>query len=477
MNCPSCNSYISFQHNTCDKCGEDLRIYKKIWSSSNHFYNDGLVKAQVRDLSGAVVSLKKSLQLDKRNTNARNLLGLVYYEMGETVSAFSEWVISKHFQEKSNEADYYMKAVQSNPSKLHTINQTIKKYNYALAQAKLGNIDLALIQLKKVINLNPKYIRAYQLLALICINNNEKEKAIRYLQKTRTIDVNNTLSLHYLAELGVSVNEGKRETKREVIKREPEKIEGAVQKTTARNLETPKYFAPADIEIRSDKPNMWVFLNLIAGVIIGILGVYILAVPTIKKQVVNEYNKNVINFNEEKANYEVEISTLENDKKELNKDIESLKKKINRYKENEADQAVYDNFIKAVRYYTTNKKTEAAELLADIDPEVLSEETQKLYKEIKDSTFSDVSKSLYAEGNGLYNRYQYSEALKKFKESLKYNPDNVDALYFLARCYHRTGDTKNAIKNYKKIINNYPQATGRINESKKQLRTLGVQVE
>ena len=84
---------------------------------------------------------------------------------------------------------------------------------------------------------------------------------------------------------------------------------------------------------------------------------------------------------------------------------------------------------------------------------------------------------MYAEGNGLYNRYQYSEALKKFKESLKYNPDNVDALYFLARCYHRTGDTKNAIKNYKKIINNYPQATGRVNETKKQLRTLGVQVE
>ena len=59
MNCPSCNSYISFQHSVCDKCGEDLRIYKKIWSSSNHFYNDGLVKAQVRDLSGAIISLNK----------------------------------------------------------------------------------------------------------------------------------------------------------------------------------------------------------------------------------------------------------------------------------------------------------------------------------------------------------------------------------------------------------------------------------
>ncbi len=473
MNCPSCNGYISFQHNTCDKCGADLRIYKKVWSASNHFYNDGLVKAQVRDLSGAVISLRKSLQLDKRNTNARNLLGLVYFEMGESVSAFSEWVISKHFQAKNNRADYYINAVQSNPSKLHTVNQTIKKYNYALSQAKQGNLDLALLQLKKVINLNPKYIRAYHLLALLYLKNEEKEKAVRYLQKTKKIDVNNTLTLHYLTELGITANEGKRE----VIKREAERNEGAVQKTTTRNLETPKYFAPADIEIKSNRSNWWVFFNLIVGVIIGILGIYILAVPTIKKQVVNEYNNSMINFNEEKANYEVEIAALEKDKEQLEEKIKKLDGKIDKYKEEETNQEVYDKFIKAVNYYISNKKTEAAQILLKVDSKLLSAETQKLYKIIKDNTFSDVSQALYREGNGLYSRYQYDEALKKFKESVKYNSDNVDAIYFLARCYHRTGDTKNAIKNYKKVVNNFPQATGRVREAKSQLRTLGVQID
>lgn len=473
MNCPSCNSYISFKHNKCDRCGEDLKIYKKIWSASNHFYNDALVKARIRDLSGAVISLKKSLQLDKRNTNARNLLGLVYYEMGETVSAFSEWVISKHFQEKNNEADYYIKAVQSNPSKLHTINQTIKKYNYALAQAKLGNLDLALIQLKKVINLNPKYIRAYQLLALLYIKTEEKEKAIRCLQKTRKIDINNTLTIYYLTEIGSVTNEGKRE----VIKREAEKNEGAVQKNTTRNLETPQYFAPADIDIKSDKPNLWVFFNLVIGVVIGILGVYILAVPTIKKQVVNQYNNSVISFNEEKANYEVEITTLENEKEDLKNQIETLSKKIKKYKAEETNQEVYDNFLKAVRYYISNKKTEAAELLVDMEAESFtSSEMQKLYNQIKEETFAAVSKTLYAEGNSLYNKYQYEEALSKFKMSLKYDSDNVDALYFLARCYHRTGDTQKAIKYYKKIINEHQEATGRVNEAKSQLKSLGVQV-
>ena len=35
--------------------------------TSNRFYNDGLEKAMVRDLSGAIVSLRQSLKLNKNN--------------------------------------------------------------------------------------------------------------------------------------------------------------------------------------------------------------------------------------------------------------------------------------------------------------------------------------------------------------------------------------------------------------------------
>ena len=52
---------------------------KKIMYQSNSWYNDGLRKAQVRDMSGAIVSLQQSLQYNRENIAARNLLGLVYY--------------------------------------------------------------------------------------------------------------------------------------------------------------------------------------------------------------------------------------------------------------------------------------------------------------------------------------------------------------------------------------------------------------
>ena len=83
------------------------------------------------------------------NIEARNLLGLVYFEMGETVDALSEWVISKNLQPEKNIADAYIEAVQNGPSQLENLNQAIKKYNQALVYCRQGSLDLALIQLRQ----------------------------------------------------------------------------------------------------------------------------------------------------------------------------------------------------------------------------------------------------------------------------------------------------------------------------------------
>ena len=106
--------------------------YNKIIYVSNALYNDGLEKAKQRDLSGAIQSLRKSLRFNKANTQARNLLGLIYYETGEVVDALSEWVLSRSLSPEGNPAEKYLEEIQSNRSQLNAVNQTIKKYNQAL---------------------------------------------------------------------------------------------------------------------------------------------------------------------------------------------------------------------------------------------------------------------------------------------------------------------------------------------------------
>ena len=126
---------------------------------------------------------------------------MIYFETGEPVAALSEWVISKHFKPKDNIADSYIADVQKNPTKLENLNQAIKKYNTALSYARQGSIDLAVLQLRKVISLNPRFMRAYMLIALLYIKNGEHERAKRYLLKASRIDASNMVILRYLKEI------------------------------------------------------------------------------------------------------------------------------------------------------------------------------------------------------------------------------------------------------------------------------------
>ena len=79
MYCFSCGVNVKNQE-VCPNCGADLHIMQKAVRLSNAYYNDGLAKASVRNLSGALVSLKTSLRFYKYNIDARNLLGLVLYD-------------------------------------------------------------------------------------------------------------------------------------------------------------------------------------------------------------------------------------------------------------------------------------------------------------------------------------------------------------------------------------------------------------
>ena len=84
MKCFNCGAVLKTT-DYCSHCGADVKLYRRMLQLSNAYYNEGLAKAKVRDLTGAVMSLRQSLKFNKKNTDARNLLGLVYFEMGEVV--------------------------------------------------------------------------------------------------------------------------------------------------------------------------------------------------------------------------------------------------------------------------------------------------------------------------------------------------------------------------------------------------------
>ncbi|MFW5645922.1 MAG: tetratricopeptide repeat protein [Acetivibrio ethanolgignens] len=436
--------------------------FDHIRKASNMYYNSGLEKAKVRDLSGAVDALKKSLKLNKMNTRARNLLGLVYYEMGEVVNALSEWVISKHFEEDNEMADRYIAAIQRNPSRLETINQTIKKYNRALEYAKQGNSDLAILQLEKVVSLNPHFVRSYQLLALLYMQSGNNKKAVKCLSKALKIDRNNTVTLKYRKELSGG-SEGKAEEKEEWVKDRSILHE---QENGGQVFKAPSY--------KEERFNFWPYANFFLGAVLGILVVYFLIVPTVKKQVATEYETKFKAYSDDMASQDITFNTLKRENEGLKAELESLNRELEELKGKGMDESLYDNFYKAIRYYMDGEKEEAAKQLADVKESALENaEAKNIYNTIKGESFEAAAEELAEEGRVIYNQGKYDEALEKLQDALKLDPANVKAIYFTGRVYHRQGDKEKAAEYYNKVINDYPDSE-RAAEAKRRLSELGL---
>jgi tetratricopeptide (TPR) repeat protein len=199
--CPVCGAKVR-KNGYCSGCYLEFNVARKAYNTSNYYYNIAYDKSLARDLSGAIDALKYSLRYNKRNVNSRNLLGLIYYEMGEIVNALSEWVVSVNYQSDGNIAARYLKELKGDPTRLDTVNQIARKYNMALGYAQRGDYDLALLQLKSVLSDNPHFVKGYLFLALIYMETANYEKARKALKRALKIDKANPLAIRYLYEMG-----------------------------------------------------------------------------------------------------------------------------------------------------------------------------------------------------------------------------------------------------------------------------------
>lgn len=456
MNCPKCGNVVAVRRNRCEFCGKDLTIVRRADRLSNTYYNRGLEKSKVRDLSGAVLMLKKSLEMNKRNTNARNLLGLVFFEMGETVAALSEWVISKHFQAKDNDADLYIGAVQANPTKLDSMNQAIKKYNIALDSAKQGNDDLAILQLKKVINLNPHFIRALQLLSLLYMKNNEYERARRCLAKANKIDLANTTTLRYQSELSRLVNGGEN---------------GQVPYWSDGNSSAEPLGKPLSpiSSYKEEKPNVWLFINLILGVVIGVSVLFFLIVPTVKKNAQSEYLEKQRNFDSELLVYRTKLTSSEKEVEDLKAKLAEKQKELDSVVIPEYDQNMYDSILSAVNRYielesaggmTTEGALEVTELLSKVDSNKLeNQDAVKLYEMIKKEVAPVATKEASEQGKAAFNNKEYEKALTLLNQAYALGEPSDTTLYYLGKTHQELEQNEEAKTYYNQLLTDFPNSS------------------
>lgn len=419
----------------------------KLVYQSNYWYNDGLKKAQIRDMSGAITSLKRSLQYNRANIAAMNLLGLVYYGRGDVVEALVEWILSKNFQSHDNIANYYISKVQETPGELEEINQAVKRYNQSLQYAAQGGEDLAIIQLKKAVAAHPSYTKAYQLLGFLYLHTEQYANARQMLRIAYRLDTTNELTLRYMHELNQVRKERPLNTKKDDRKE---------QQTVTYNIGNETIIQPVSTAFK-EQTGLHTVVNIGIGVLVGVLVMWFLIMPAMNSSRQKKINEQTVSFSDQIEKQKSQINALKTELEEYRATSEEAE---NAQATAASTQESYETLMNIVQHYRAQDMSNAAmvEELLKINPGSLGTSGRESYDEITGDLFPSMCGKLYNTSQQNFEVANYDDAIANLETVMKMDEgyENGGAMLLLAQSYEKKGEQDKANLMYQKIVESYP---------------------
>ena len=465
MKCPNCG-YSFLSGNVCPECGVDILIFEKTLKISDVLYNKGLDLARIRDLSGSIDSLTKSIQFNKNNYYARNLLGLVYFEVGKIGDALKQWVMSASLMKEGNPALRYIDAVQMAPGLLDDDNDAINMYNSALFHIQQKSDDLAVIQLKKALELSPSFIDAMNLLALCYLIKNEKQMASVLVEKVLELDTNNPVTLNYYNAL---FPDKKRVSLKEIRETDLSAGQPIVPGKLLDEMKRRKLFSSNFFMVEA--------LSFVVGVLCTLALLFLTYIPG----TVADANREIDGLTTSLTATEDELSRvsreaerdidrLERDLREARREIESLSELIG-----VSDQEQRVELARA--RMQAGDFVEAALIAQAIDILALRDTTYNDFIEIRDNSFRAASLELFNDGQMYFTAENFDAARHAFERSLQFLPDDAqhddDIYFFYGRMAQIEGDLASARDYYRIVIEEFGARSNRYGDANLRLAEIG----
>ena len=386
----------------------------KIYNLSIRYYNRGIVLAKEGKYTEAVHSLRKSVALKKDNIQAQNLLGLVYYKLGRVTDGILHWQISLKYQKSGNDALKYIQDCSYNAKEMSKID-AITAYNKALHSIKLDNVDLAVMSLKKALEINSAFVDANILMALCRMKQGNTSAAIRLLEKVLKIDKENEKAVAYLKELKPDTTS--------VFKKKNKENTEKKGVTIVRNLMNHSYS----------------MLSFGVGALCAVVILGGLIMPAIS----GGYQKNL---EEQELQYNIDL----NNKQELQQRVRAL-----------ADIETY---------YNEGSVGEAADKLLALSTSGFGQEAVNQYNQLKATILPAGAKYYYELGSSSQSKNDTDNAKTYFDKCIKCTGDGDEirysAMYQLAKIAEKAGDNNTAAKYFTTVASKHPVEAIR-NEAKK----------
>ncbi len=410
---------------------------------ANGYYNKGLEMAKVRDLTQAAECLKKSLHFYKYQIDARNLLGLIYYEMGELPQSLVQWVISLSLQPQKNRADIYIREIQQKTGMLDAENQNIKKYNQALFQAKMGSNDLAILQLTRVVEMNPHFVKAHLVLALLNMEKGDYTKAGKSLYKVLQIDKNHPKAQWYMSI--VKAHTGRAEVERK-------KLNNAF---SHRQMQDDDIILPPTYK---ETTGWLTIINISVGLALGAAVIWFLVMPALERQLNHNHNQEMTVVLEQMNQKSLEIDALEEAKKSLESERDTAVANLQGMQENqEGVVQQYQRLVQLLRAYYAQDMNTVAVMYSDIDSSFITDETGiAVMTEMKSYMENEGYQVLADLGNAARDGNNPDAALVFYQKSLNIKGNNPQVIYDMALVYQSKEQRDEANELFGQVIMNYP---------------------
>lgn len=457
MICPVCGTESPV--NICEECSADIELHTRLISISAALYNKGLEQANAGDLSGAAESLSHAVQFDKENYTARNLLGLVYYAVGRIGDALLEWVISTSLAKEGNPANVYIDAFQADTRTVDKMNDSCRLYNQAIVYLKSKSEDMAIIRLKKAIEMNPTFVDAMNLLSFCYLMKRDSAHALSLAERALQIDVKNETALKYFNLIS---GKSKPDTKK--------------TKTEARK-ESVTRFTPFDAKAANKPRNLHIsdVICFVLGALAALAVCYYLVLPEMRAE--DEAAVSAIEAEHQQVTngFLSEIAVKENTIRDRDQEIEKLKSDIEELsKANEIHTRV-QRVNTALNLFEQGMVEEALLLVNSIDTANLPVDTAELHASLRDKSYPILEKQYYDQGVASYNARNYEIATTAFLNSEKFTAKDSemidDTYYYMGRICELQSKPDDAKAYYQKIVDSYPKSN-QLNNAKFRLRNL-----
>lgn len=415
---------------------------QKIQYAANGFYNHGLELAKERDLSGAAECLKRALQFNKYHTDARNLLGLIFYEMGETSDALVQWVISINLQPENNLADRYLDKVQRRPGQLEHASQLIRKYNQALIHAQNGSDDLAVLQLKRIVEEKPNYVKAHLLLALLYIGHEDYTKAGKSLYKVLQIDKNNRRAERYMEY--VKSKTGKADV-------EKRKLKNAF---SHREMEDNDVILPPTYKENTGWQSI---INIGIGLMLGVVVVLFMIMPARDRSLNYQHNQEMriyadkLNLaNQEADKLRKEAEKYEEERAQAEADLESL------IGDSGSTLVQYQTLVEILQAYRNEDFQTAVKLYIDLDPTKITDENMlNILAEIETDMNANAPAVLETLAAKCTEAGDLDMALRYYEEYMEFDDRNPQIIFNMAMIYKQKGNEDTSDQLFGQVIMNF----------------------